>query len=40
MEQQLFTDGIGRITVIGGVVRLDMVTTIRDADTWCWTAAC
>jgi len=26
MEQQLFTDGIGRITVIGGVVRLDMVT--------------
>jgi|GEM_PF-1735225 len=26
MEPQLFTDGIGRITVIGGVVRLDMVT--------------
>ena len=26
MEHQLFTDGIGRITVIGGVVRLDMVT--------------
>lgn len=26
MEQQLFTDGIGRITVIGGVVRLDLVT--------------
>ena len=26
MESQLFTDGIGRITVIGGVVRLDMVT--------------
>src|SRR5471032_3262854 len=25
MEHQLFTDGIGRITVIGGVVRLDMV---------------
>jgi hypothetical protein len=26
MEQQLFTDGVGRITVIGGVVRLDLVT--------------
>lgn len=26
MDQQLFTDGIGRITVIGGVVRLDLVT--------------
>ena len=26
MEPQLFTDGIGRITVIGGIVRLDMVT--------------
>lgn len=26
MEQQLFTDGIGKITVIGGVVRLDLVT--------------
>jgi hypothetical protein len=26
MENQLFTDGIGKITVIGGVVRLDLVT--------------
>jgi hypothetical protein len=26
MDQQIFTDGIGRITVIGGVVRLDLVT--------------
>lgn len=26
MDQQLFTDGIGRITVIGGVVRLDLIT--------------
>jgi hypothetical protein len=26
VEEQLFTDGIGRITVIGGVVRLDLVT--------------
>jgi len=26
MDQQIFTDGIGRITVIGGVVRLDFVT--------------
>ena len=26
MEPQLFTDGIGRISVIGGVVRLDLVT--------------
>ena len=26
MEPQLFTDGVGRISVIGGVVRLDMVT--------------
>jgi hypothetical protein len=26
MDQQHFTDGIGRITVIGGIVRLDMVT--------------
>ena len=26
MEQQIFSDGIGRISVIGGVVRLDLVT--------------
>jgi hypothetical protein len=26
MDQQIFTDGIGRITVIGGIVRLDLVT--------------
>lgn len=26
MDQQLFTDGIGRISVIGGIVRLDLVT--------------
>lgn len=26
MENQIFTDGIGRITVIGGIVRLDLVT--------------
>ena len=26
MDQQIFTDGIARITVIGGVVRLDLVT--------------
>jgi hypothetical protein len=26
MDQQHFTDGIGRITVIGGIVRLDLVT--------------
>jgi hypothetical protein len=26
MDQQIFTDGVGRITVIGGVVRLDLVT--------------
>ena len=26
MEQQIFADGIGRISVIGGVVRLDMMT--------------
>jgi hypothetical protein len=26
MEQQLFADGIGRISVIGGVVRLDLMT--------------
>jgi hypothetical protein len=26
MENQTFTDGIGRITVIGGIVRLDLVT--------------
>jgi hypothetical protein len=29
MDQQIFTDGIGRITVIGGVVRLDLVTEGR-----------
>jgi hypothetical protein len=26
MEQQIFSDGIGRISVIGGVVRLDLMT--------------
>ncbi len=26
MDQQIFTDGIGRISVIGGIVRLDLVT--------------
>ena len=26
MEQQVFADGIGRISVIGGVVRLDLMT--------------
>ncbi len=26
MEQQIFSDGIGRISVIGGIVRLDLVT--------------
>ena len=26
MDQQIFTDGIGRITLIDGVVRLDLVT--------------
>ena len=26
MEQQIFCDGIGRISVIGGVVRLDLFT--------------
>lgn len=26
MEQQIFADGIGRISVIGGLVRLDLVT--------------
>src|SRR5258708_4273313 len=26
MEQQIFCDGIGKLTVIGGVVRLDLVT--------------
>jgi hypothetical protein len=26
MEEQIFCDGIGRITVIGGVVRLDLFT--------------
>jgi hypothetical protein len=26
MDHQHFTDGIGRITVIGGIVRLDLVT--------------
>lgn len=34
MEQQIFADGIGQVTVIGGVVRLDLVTfsaTEKDA---------
>src|SRR6185312_7836121 len=26
MEQQVFSDGIGQVTIIGGVVRLDLVT--------------
>ncbi len=26
MEQQIFSDGIGKISVIGGVVRLDLMT--------------
>ncbi len=26
MDQQIFTDGIGRISVIGGIVRLDLIT--------------
>jgi hypothetical protein len=26
MEQQIFSDGIGQVTVIGGAVRLDLVT--------------
>ena len=34
MEQQIFADGIGQVTIIGGVVRLDFVTfspTEKDA---------
>jgi hypothetical protein len=26
MDEQIFTDGVGRISVIGGIVRLDLVT--------------
>ena len=34
MQQQIFTDGIGKISVIGGVVRLDfMVYAPTDTDT-------
>jgi hypothetical protein len=34
MEQQIFSDGIGQVTIIGGAVRLDFVTyspTEKDA---------
>jgi hypothetical protein len=34
MEQQIFSDGVGQVTVIGGTVRLDLVTysaTEKDA---------
>ena len=26
MEQQIFSDGIGQVTIIGGAVRLDLIT--------------